>query len=70
MKLKIEIEMGNDAMQTPGDVAFMLKHALQNIAQREPRYFTDNEGNFKTCATPNLYDINGNQVGHIVCRED
>lgn len=70
MKLRIEIELGNDAMRDPWDVLGVLEHMLKRKMPEESRYFTDKDGCIKPFATRNIYDNNGNQVGHIVCKED
>lgn len=57
MKLIIEIELGNDAMQTPEDV----KQCLNNSLNGHTPYVVGE--------LAKLYDINGNCVGSWRVRE-
>ena len=52
MKFTLEIELGNDAMQTEDDVARALKEVAKNIRNHG---FDD--------ATEGIFDLNGNKVG-------
>ena len=54
MKFKLEIELGNDAMQTYADIAGAVRLIFSDFARREEEA-TDDEGR--------IYDANGNNVG-------
>lgn len=56
MKVVIEVELGNDAMQTSAEVAYAVVHALL----RQPASTVD-PLNAHECGT--LRDSNGNTVG-------
>jgi hypothetical protein len=56
MKLIIEIELGNDAMQNPQHVADALRETADKIDQiYKPKFSRDDTGK--------IYDLNGNHVG-------
>lgn len=56
MKFTLEIELGNDAMQTKGDIAA----ALTQVAARFPRCIM---GRMVVGDYGSIRDINGNTVG-------
>ncbi len=55
MKFTLEIEMGNDAMQTYAEIAFAVRRVFPYFANRPEEVDEDENGN--------LYDANGNKVG-------
>ena len=60
MKITIEIETGNDAMQTPSDVGHALGILVQKFYQERKLIFLDQES---------IRDINGNTVGKVSVTE-
>jgi hypothetical protein len=59
MKIQFTIELGNDAMQTPREVADAIRRAL---SRRDPdKPLTDPE------AAGVILDVNGNRVGRWEC---
>lgn len=64
MKFTLEIELGNDAMQTPEDV----REALLSIA-RDYNTLTALTA-FGMDDSGSIRDINGNRVGHWEVTED
>jgi hypothetical protein len=59
MKLKIEIEFGNDAMQTYGEAVYVINEALARRAELAPKV-----GDYGS-----LFDVNGNYVGTWIVRK-
>jgi hypothetical protein len=60
MKLTIEIEFGNDAMQTTDEAKLAILDAFAKLSNRfEPK-----------AAGIHIRDINGNTVGKLVIKED
>jgi hypothetical protein len=57
---KVEIKLGNDAMQTPEDVADALEKVARELRQDGWRGF----------CTGGIRDINGNTVGHYSTRDE
>lgn len=55
MRFTLEIEMGNDAMQTYADIAYAVRRVFPDFANRPEEVDEDENGN--------LYDMNGNRVG-------
>lgn len=54
MKFTLEIEMGNDAMQTYADIAQATRRIFSDFARRDEAAEDD---------AGRIYDINGNKVG-------
>jgi hypothetical protein len=52
---RLEIEMGNEAMQTYADIASATRRIFADFANR-PELLQDDSGR--------IYDVNGNKVGH------
>lgn len=63
MKLKIEIELGNDAMQTGDDVVSLLAKNLPVISESVSIAQTSDE----KWDNGRLLDVNGNEVGYWTC---
>lgn len=61
MKLRVEIELGNDAMQTPGDVLRALNVYLGIRDQTSPLEAGEDGA---------VGDVNGNTVGHWEVTDD
>lgn len=57
LKFKLEIELGNDAMQDQHDVA----KALRGVADRLNRFISTNWSPYS--ASGKIHDENGNSVG-------
>jgi hypothetical protein len=55
MKFTLEIELGNDAMQTYADVELATRLIFKHFSQRDEEPENGDTGR--------LYDINGNKVG-------
>ena len=55
MRFTLEIEMGNEAMQTYADIAFAVRRVFPDFANRSEEVEEGENGN--------LYDENGNKVG-------
>lgn len=54
MKFTLEIELGNDAMQTYADIAHAVRRIFSDFANRHENAADD---------MGRIYDINGNKVG-------
>jgi len=61
MKFVLEIEMGNDAVQTPRDVAFVLKRAAVSVSRVEDWHESYKEAR--------ILDANGNTIGQWEIRK-
>jgi hypothetical protein len=59
MKFTVEIELGNDAMQTPQDVARTIEYVAKTYLNPIP-YFAEGES-----IHMRIYDRNGNTCGHM-----
>lgn len=66
MKFKIDIELGNDAMQTECHVAALLSEVAKKLRSRVIRLSSD-VGDYPSGA---LRDVNGNKVGNWEVTED
>lgn len=65
-QLTITINLGNAAMLTPDDAGGALALAADWVRDEAP---ADHEGSLRGFATRNLYDVNGNYIGYIACKE-
>lgn len=64
MQVTIKIDLGNDAMQTPQDVARTLEYIAKTYLEGIP-YFNDDEN-----ITMRVYDRNGNTCGYMTVKEE
>lgn len=65
-RLTVSIDLGNAAMCLPEDAVMALRQAADWVRAEAP---SDHEGNLRGFATRNLYDVNGNYIGYIACKE-
>ena len=65
-QLTVTINMGYAAMCMSRDAENALRRAADWMQTAAP---SDREGNLNTFPTRNLYDVNGNYIGYIACKE-
>lgn len=61
MTFRVEIEIGNDAMQTAADLALALKGVAEDLTEAEL------EGRDLSTVHNVIRDVNGNRVGVFNC---
>jgi len=67
MDMHINLHLDNDAMQSPDGVAWVLRQAADWVRDMAPASYGD-DPKLLPFHSHTLLDLNGNDVGRIVCK--